>query len=89
MFFLSQKKLRFVSLLLELKIKYRPILMEMTYLNVNVRIHFIIIQSYSILAISMKHLGLPKCVVSKLTCFRKNDSGLRQNDKRKFMRTTC
>ena len=35
-----------------------------------------------VLAISSKHLGLPKCnqQVSKLTCFFNMDSDIRQND---------
>ena len=36
-----------------------------------------------VLAISSKHLGLPKCnqQESKLTCFFNMDSGIRQNDR--------
>ena len=51
-----------------------------TVILTDVRIHLIIIQRYSILAISMKHLGLPKCIVSKLTCFFKMYSGICQNN---------
>ncbi len=47
----------------------------------NVRIHNIIVYRNSILAISIKHLGLPKCTVSKLTCFPQMDSVIRHNDK--------
>ncbi len=45
----------------------------------DVRIHLIIIQRYSILVNSLKHLGLPKCIVSKHTCFPKMDSGRHLN----------
>ncbi len=47
----------------------------------DVRIYLIIVQRYSILAISLKHLGFPKCIESEITCFPKIDSDIRQNDK--------
>ena len=78
------------SLLFSMLVIPNPKIKQVLYLNgddisksvilTDVRIHLIIVQRYSILAISMKHLGLPKCIVSKLTCFPKMDSGIRQND---------